>query len=77
MVLQTITGAYTPACLFTANDPVETVTPPDGRAADRYGRRWNACGIRGYLDYTRVPRQQQAPLRALEAPTTAAKPADP
>jgi hypothetical protein len=26
--LQTITGAYTPACLSAANDPVETVTPP-------------------------------------------------
>ena len=28
MVFQAITGAQTPACLFTASDPVETVTPP-------------------------------------------------
>jgi hypothetical protein len=26
--LQAITGAYTPACLSAAYDPVETVTPP-------------------------------------------------
>src|SRR5690348_5702152 len=29
-VFQTITGAWTPACLFAASDPVETVTPPIG-----------------------------------------------
>src|SRR6185437_10057426 len=29
-VFQTITGARTPACLFAASDPVETVTPPIG-----------------------------------------------
>ena len=28
MFLQAITGAYTPACLSAASDPVETVTPP-------------------------------------------------
>ncbi len=28
MVFQAITGAQTPACLFAASDPVETVTPP-------------------------------------------------
>ena len=33
IVLQTITGAYTPACLFTANDPVETVTPPKRKSS--------------------------------------------
>jgi len=38
--LQTITGAYTPACLFTANDPVETVTPPYGAVA---------CGLPGQV----------------------------
>jgi hypothetical protein len=31
MVFQAITGAQTPACLFAAIDPVETVTPPFGR----------------------------------------------
>lgn len=29
-VFQAITGAQTPACLFAASDPVETVTPPIG-----------------------------------------------
>jgi hypothetical protein len=29
-VLRAITGAHTPACLYTAIDPVETVTPPSG-----------------------------------------------
>jgi hypothetical protein len=28
MFFQAITGAQTPACLFAASDPVETVTPP-------------------------------------------------
>ena len=28
LFLQAITGAHTPACLFAANNPVETVTPP-------------------------------------------------
>lgn len=28
MVFQAITGAQTPACLFAASNPVETVTPP-------------------------------------------------
>jgi hypothetical protein len=31
MVFQAITGAQTPACLFAASDPVETVTPPPWR----------------------------------------------
>jgi hypothetical protein len=33
MVFQAITGAQTPACLFAASDPVETVTPPPWCAA--------------------------------------------
>ncbi len=28
MVFQAITGAQTPACLYAASNPVETVTPP-------------------------------------------------
>jgi hypothetical protein len=28
LFLQAITGAHTPACLFSAYNPVETVTPP-------------------------------------------------
>ncbi len=29
MFFRTITGAQTPACLYAASDPVETVTPPN------------------------------------------------
>ena len=36
MVFQAITGAQTPACLFAASDPVETVTPPTGKPCDTF-----------------------------------------
>ena len=35
MILRAITGVRTPACLFAAFDPVETVTPPTCGATTR------------------------------------------
>jgi hypothetical protein len=47
MVLRTITGARTPACLLTAIDSVEAVTPPlrRGETGDASPGRNRYCGI--------------------------------